>query len=106
MYLDITVLIVFTIILFGIYLWWIVQAIRQRALAHAKRRCKELDLQLLDGSLALRIKGMQRDPNGILTPLFTGTFEFSATGDDRYEGVVYMLGNRLQRIEIPPHRII
>ena len=106
MYLEITDLIIFTLILLAIYLWWTVQAIRQQALAHALRRCQELDLQLLDGSLALRIKGLQRDPRGILTPLLIGTFEFSATGDDRYEGVVYMLGKHLQRIEIPPHRIV
>ncbi len=106
MYLEITDLLVFTVIAFAAYLWWIMQSIRQLALSHAQRRCKELNLQFLDGGIALRIKGFQRSPNGMLAPLFTGTFEFSATGDDRYQGVVTMLGKRLSKIDIPPHRIV
>ncbi len=105
MYLELVDIAFLTFLAVVITFWWRIQSIRQNALTHAERRCKELDLQFLDGGIALHFKGFQRSKSGRLLPLFVCHFEFSSTGDDRYEGSVHMLGRYLKTIQIPPHRM-
>ena len=103
MYLELTDIVVLAILSLVVLLWWNVQSIRQIALRHARRRCKELELQFLDGSVAINFTGFHRTTSGRLGPRFRCRFEFSATGDDRYQGEVLMLGMRVLEIRIPPH---
>ncbi|CAM3584775.1 DUF3301 domain-containing protein [Parendozoicomonas haliclonae] len=105
MYLELTDIVVLTLLILVVLAWWNLQDVRQRAFHHAERHCKKLNLQLLDSNVALKLSGFKRAPNGILTPLFICAFEFSATGDDRYEGSIHMLGKRLAKIDVPPHRM-
>ncbi len=105
MYLDIFDVLIFTVLAFFALLWWQRQTVRQRAIAHAQRRCKELDLQFLDGGMALSFAGFRRGPNGQLGIMRHCRFEFSATGEDRYQGEVLMLGATLIEIRLPPHRM-
>ncbi len=105
MYLELTDIAIFTLIAAVALTWWNVQNIRQRALSHARRRCKELDLQFLDGSISINFSGIRRTPQGQLGIVRSCRFDFSATGDDRFQGEVMMHGNRLLSITLPPHPI-
>ncbi|MTI12223.1 DUF3301 domain-containing protein [Sansalvadorimonas verongulae] len=103
MYLELSDIVVLTVVVIILSFWWNAQAIRQTAIRHAKSRCKQLNLQFLDGSISLNFEAIRRSPNGSLAILRRCQFEFSATGQDRYQGEVFMLGARLQEIRIPPH---
>ena len=105
MHLELADIAIFTLIAAVALIWWNVQTVRQRALAHAKRRCKELDLQFLDGSISINFSGLRRTPQGQMGMVRSCRFEFSATGEDRHQGEVLMLGNRLLSITLPPHPI-
>lgn len=85
--------------------WWHAQKVKEIALKHTRRHCKELDLQLLDDSIGLRAFWLKRDEDGRLRFWRSYVFEFTATGDDRYKGRIVVLGRRVTNIELDPHRI-
>lgn len=105
MYLELTDILIFTVVATIAAVWWNAQAIRQAAIRHAKTRCEQLNLQFLDGSISLDFAGIHRNSSGSLAILRRCQFDFSSTGEDRYQGEVMMLGSRLQEIRIPPHML-
>lgn len=87
---------------FGCFLFW--QQRRQSELAKSaiSRRCKQLDLQLLSVSLgAHKLKTPDRQWRWHTVY----HFEFSALGDDYYQGQLIMIGFRSVHFTIPPYRI-
>jgi len=105
MYLDLQALFWLCIIVLLIHHWWQSQKIKEIALQHTLRKCKELDLQLLDASINLRGLWLKRDNEGKIRIWRSYNFEFSSTGDERYPGKVVMLGNRITNFEMAPHRM-
>lgn len=87
-----------------VLLWWHGRGIKDAALRATRRHCNELDLQLLDESLVLRSLRVARDERGMLRLRRRYSFEFSATGDERYSGTTLLLGRRVKRIELPAYR--
>ncbi len=84
------------------FLFW--QQRRQAELARIAiaRRCDQLNLQLISTSLAgYKLKL----PNGQLRLHAVFYFEFSACGDDYYQGQLLMVGFRASQFFIPPYRI-
>ncbi len=92
------------IVLFGLH-WWQGQRVKEVALRATRRHCEELDLQLLDDSIGLRAIWLKRDASGRLCWWRSYNFEFTSSGDDRYRGRVVTLGDRVESILVPPHRI-
>ncbi len=92
------------IVLFGLH-WWRGQRVKEIALRATRRHCDELDLQLLDESIGLRAIWLRRDAGGRLRWWRSYTFEFTSSGDDRYRGRVVTLGDRVESIQVAPHRI-
>lgn len=86
-------------------LWWQSMQIRERAMAAVKKRCGELDLQFLDQNVALRKFGLRRGSKGSLQIQRVYAFEFSSTGEERYEGQVEVRGQRIVSIKMQPHRL-
>ena len=83
-------------------LFW--QQRRQSELAKIaiQRQCDQLDLQLISTSLkAHKLK----TPEGIWRWHSVYLFEFSSLGDDCYQGELIMIGFRVMRFHIPPHRM-
>jgi hypothetical protein len=83
------------IILIGVvclaYLYWFnAQKAREIALRAAMDHCLEMEVQMLDGYVALNGIWLKRDNAGkiLLHRLFL--FEFSSTGNERYNGTVLM----------------
>ncbi|EPJ43240.1 MAG: hypothetical protein OFPI_43690 [Osedax symbiont Rs2] len=106
MYFELFDVFVFSLLCLAILYWINGQKIRELALAAARGECKKLNLQLLDGSVSLKKIRPKRNPTGQLTLRREYQFEFSATGDERYQGKVILLGVMVELIELQPHRIV
>ena len=75
--------------------WWDGLQKRELALQAAQRACSQADVQFLDSSVSLRKLALRRDENQRARFYREFAFEYSATGEDRQVGRVYMLGNRV-----------
>ena len=80
--------------------WWRSRDAKAFALQYVARRCKELDLQLLDQSMVLKQSRLRRGDTSVLQWYRRYDFEFSSTGHERYPGTVELAGNRLLGIEM------
>lgn len=85
--------------------WWRGHGVRERALTAVRSYCRELDVQLLDETVVLRRVRPRRSPRGGWWLQRVYEFEFTATGEDRYPGMVMMTGMQLEAIQLAPHRI-
>ena len=106
MWFDLTALIWMSLLGLVALLWWQNLKAREMALKQVKRYCEREALQLLDQSVALRRLSMARNPQtGQLGIKRRYGFEFTSTGDERYQGNVELFGSRLLRIEVDAHRV-
>lgn len=95
-----------TIIIGGLIIfWWQSDRIKHIALAHVYRYCKAQNLQLLDQVMVLKGVWPARDDQGSLKLRRRYSFEFTSTGQARYQGKIELFGNRLQKMELDAHII-
>lgn len=85
---------------------WRGHGIRERALLLAKQHCARLDIELLDGAVALQRLAWLRDAQGHRRLARLYDFEFTVTGEQRLRGQISMFGQRLGSIELQPHPIL
>lgn len=94
---------------FGVFwfAWYTLQVARLKELTvqAVNQRCEADGVQLLDSTVVLRKLTLARDKNGWVRLRRIYGFEFTATGEDRNQGLVSLLGKRLELIELAPHRI-
>lgn len=88
-----------------VYYGWTAFKAKEIAFAAAKRYCDERDVQILDQSVFLRRFWFKRNARGALSLWRVYYFEFTSTGEDRYQGRVIVLGSRVSAVELEPHRI-
>ncbi|HLR16862.1 MAG TPA: DUF3301 domain-containing protein [Alcanivoracaceae bacterium] len=78
---------------------WKHQRLKQHVLKQVRLYCHEMDVTLLDDTIALHKRSFFS---------FAGKrhwrFEFTVTGAERYEGEVLTHQFHIQRITLPPHR--
>ncbi len=89
--------------LFMLY-WWNAKGAKEIALRATRRHCRELELQLLDDSISLRGLWLKRDARGRIRFWRSYNFEFSSSGDDRYQGRIILLGAAIEAINLETHR--
>ena len=88
------------------YLYWFNgQQAKEIALKAVRAHCLNLDVQMLDEYVALSGIRLKREPTGKIRLRRTFLFEFSSTGNERYNGVCMMLGKRVESIQMEPYRI-
>ncbi len=93
-------------LLSGAYLYWFnAQQVKESALKAVRAHCLNLEVQMLDEYVALNSIRLNRDPTGIMRVRRRFLFEFSSTGNERYNGVCIMLGQRVESIQMEPYRI-
>ncbi len=63
-----------------------------------------MNLQFLDQTVALQDWHIGRNTRGMVTLIRRYGFEFSSTGEERYQGWVELVGTRLRHIEVQAHR--
>ena len=73
---------------------------REVAFQRAARACKETGVQLLDQTVALRGLRPVRADNGAPGLLRTYGFEFTRDGVARHGATVWMLGRRVQSVQM------
>lgn len=84
--------------------WWYLSDVREAALRAAQRHCAEMGVQFLDGSVMPDGVRLIRNRTGALVLLQKFRFEFTTSGDERYCGRAQLVGRRVMKMELEPHR--
>jgi hypothetical protein len=93
------------VLLLGAYLYWFnAQQVKEIALKAVRANCLSLEVQMLDEYVALNSVRIKRDQSGKIRMQRIFLFEFSSTGNERYNGVCIMLGQRVETIRMEPYR--
>ncbi|ASK35732.1 hypothetical protein CEK62_15750 [Alcanivorax sp. N3-2A] len=106
MNLDLTDLLLLAALVLGAALFWRSQRIRETALRVTRRYCEREDVMLLDETVGLKRLRLRRDNQGKLRLWRVYEFEFTVTGGERYRGETLVLGERVERVTLPPHRFV
>ncbi len=84
---------------------WQNAGFRDRAIRLAKQHCERMDVQLLDDTIALTKLRLKKDARGNIAIARCYEFEFTSTGDRRYQGLLSLHGTKLDDVELEPHRV-
>lgn len=86
----------------AIGLWFVLDSLRAReqALHACQSACREMDVQLLDHTVALARLRLVRDARGRVRLRRRYGFEFSTGGTDRWRGHVDLLGLIVTGVEL------
>ncbi len=79
---------------------------KDSAIAAGRQAAERYGLQLLDETVEIKRLWAARDAGGRLRFMRTYAFEVSDTGANRLSCTLTLLGNRLEHLDIPPHREI
>lgn len=85
--------------------WWQSDKIKSTALNYVTRHCKGQQLQLLDQTMVLKGVWPVRDETGALKIRRRYGFEFTSTGESRYQGTIILIGLSLQSLEMEAYII-
>ena len=88
-----------------IYYWWYSGQYKGRALGLALDHCRQLNLQLLDQSMVIRGIWPERNAMSSLDLRRIYQFEFTSTGEQRYQGQIILIGMELKSIDFEPYRL-
>ncbi len=82
--------------------WFWLDSMRAREIACgiSKEACERMELQFLDGTVALQGLRAARDAAGHLKLLRTYQFEFTDTGLQRSKGMISLLGIEMVRLVV------
>jgi hypothetical protein len=83
--------------------WWHSDFVKNEALRQARAHCDRLGLQLLDYSMVIKAIFPVRDAQGSVRLRRKYRFEFTSTGEARYQGMIVMSGRRRIDIQLEPH---
>ncbi len=102
---DLTAVIWLLFITLVIYYGWSAFKTKELAFTAARRYCDKADVQILDQGVYLRRIWFKRNIRGVLCLWRVYYFEFTATGEDRYQGRVIVLGRWVDSVQLEPHRV-
>ncbi|MCP4387930.1 MAG: DUF3301 domain-containing protein [Gammaproteobacteria bacterium] len=85
--------------------WWQSGLFKGRARDLAIAHCQQLGIQLLDQSMVIVGFWPVRSRSGSLMFRRSYQFEFSSTGDRRYQGKLVLEGMLLKSIELEAYRL-
>ncbi|MGZ5015338.1 MAG: DUF3301 domain-containing protein [Methylobacter sp.] len=93
------------VLLLSAYLYWLDgQRVKEIAFKAVSTYCLSLEVQMLDEYVALESVRLKRDQSGKMRVRRIFLFEFSSTGNERYSGICFMLGQRVEAIQMEPYR--
>ena len=90
------------LILLGVGIWFWQDSSRSReiAVSHARRCCREMKYQLLDETVAVKTLKLGRNFLGNIAFHRRYDFEFSADGYNRFNGNLFLIGQKLVLIQL------
>ena len=82
--------------------WFWVDSLRAREIANTACAafCDRNNVKFLDGTVATSSIRLKRNPRGHINLHRTYRFEYSNTGEIRYEGVIIMLGKKIEAFHL------
>jgi Protein of unknown function (DUF3301) len=81
-----------------LWFWFNTLTVRDLAVDAVRTTCRNQNLQLLDGTVALQRFSVTRSPRGHMTLRRTFLFAYSTDGVERQTGFVITLGNRIEQV--------
>jgi len=93
------------VLLLVAYYWSSSMKAREIAFTATVNHCRKMNLLLLDDYVALNAQWLKKDEYGVTKVWRSFQFEFSSTGDERYQGKIIMLGEKILSIQLDPYRI-
>jgi Protein of unknown function (DUF3301) len=102
---DLETIALSALVVFVIWYWLKTREIKEAAYLAAKKYCEEHDLEVLDQAVVLKGLKLKRNAKGRVQIYRRYSFDFTSSGDDRYEGFVFVLGNRIETVQLATHRI-
>lgn len=98
-------LLLISLFIAGFIYWFNAQGVKEIAYRATRAYCQKMDLQMLDDYVALNAFWLKRDAQGRIHIWRAYQFEFTANGNDRYNGKIVMLGRRIEFIQTEPYRM-
>jgi hypothetical protein len=98
-------MVLISLMLLAYWYWHKAQHFKALALQATKARCRTLEILMLDDYVALNRIGIKKNAAGRWQIYRCYSFEFASTGDERYQGVCTVLGDRVLSITMQPYRI-
>jgi hypothetical protein len=88
--------------------WFWLSSMRVLEIAReaGRQACARAGVQFLDDTVAGAGMGLARNPSGRRVLRRTFRFEFSATGNNRIEGRVVMLGDAVESVTMDPYEML
>ena len=88
--------------------WYWMHSIRILEIARdaGRQSCIKDEVQFLDDTVASTSLALARDTSGRRILRRTYRFEFTETGNNRRDGEVVMLGDRVESVTMEPYQII
>ncbi len=85
--------------------WMRARELKDQILKYAARHCDDLSLKLLDESVVLKELKLHKSAQGGLHIKRRYEFEFTSTGEDRYQGEIIVIGRHIEHISLETHRV-
>ena len=85
--------------------WWQSDAVKHYAMDLVSQHCREQGIQLLDQSMVIQGLWPVRNMAGSLQLRRRYVFEFTSTGEERYRGVITLVGRQKTQLELEPYVI-
>jgi len=98
-------LILIALLLSACLYWLNGQKVKETAFKAVRANCLAQEVQMLDEYVALKSVRLKRDRTGKIRLQRTFLFEFSSTGNERYNGTCIMLGRQVESIQMEPYRL-
>lgn len=98
-------LLLLLITLAAISYWWFGAQGRERAIVEAKRLCALDGLQFLDQTVQQQKQWVTRGKQGFLCYCRLYTFEFTKTGEERYQGRILIVAGNIVKSDLDAYRI-
>lgn len=83
--------------------WWMSFRANEMILKKVKQHCHSLELQLLDQTVSLHKIKLKKLSSGLFALQRIYHFEFTITGDERYQAKAILTGRRMIQYELPPY---
>ena len=90
---------------FVLQYWWQSGEFKGRALILAGQYCQQLGIQLLDQSMVIKGYWPVRSPDSRWVIRRRYGFEFTSTGQQRYQGSLVLMGYKLESIELEAYQL-
>ena len=98
-------IILILLVLSGFLYWFDFQKVKEIAMNATQQYCQAVNVQMLDGYVAANGLKIKKNSLGKWQLQRTFLFEFTSTGEHRYNGKIIMHGQSVTAVEMDPYRL-